>query len=91
MARSVLRVALLGCGYVAPKHLVGYLRSDRVEIAALVDLQTENAEKLAQQLPSDKPKPKVHAVHSGESDDSARWVAILQARALDNSLYTHVV
>ena len=47
---SKLRVALVGCGVIARQHLVGYARSSRATISALVDVRPDNAASLAKDV-----------------------------------------
>ena len=58
MAESerVLRVAMVGCGYITRHHLKAYQRCGRANIVAVVDIRKENAEALAQETGS---QPKV--------------------------------
>ena len=48
---STLRVAMVGCGLIAPQHLEGYKRScGRAVVVALIDTKEENATLFAQEV-----------------------------------------
>ena len=53
---QILRVAMVGCGYIARHHLKAFQRCGRANIVAVVDIRKENAEALAQEAGS---QPKV--------------------------------
>ena len=42
---SVLRVGIIGCGFISPVHIGGYGKCNEVEIVALCDIIEERAQK----------------------------------------------
>ncbi|GIN69967.1 oxidoreductase [Bacillus sp. J14TS2] len=45
-----MKVAVIGCGTIAPNHIKAYVENERTEIKYLVDIRLERAERLAERF-----------------------------------------
>ncbi len=51
--KKVLKVGVIGCGFIAPMHLTGYTKLDNVKVVALCDIVEEKAKGLAARFAED--------------------------------------
>src|SRR5690625_87306 len=64
----MLRIGLIGCGYIANKHLNTIVRSSDISLTAVSDIQKEKMEEAVHLYQKNKGKPKQIALYENYGD-----------------------